>query len=418
MVEDHEKNCQAAHRIERTNSHFRGQGAGHIDEYKLLSVSLSVYVHIPYCVKRCGYCDFNTYTPGELRQGSDSVASVAEGYIDALLDEIAIARERTGERAISTIFFGGGTPTLLPAKQLARVLNRLNERFGLTENCEITTEANPDSVDASSLKELREVGFNRISFGVQSVKPHVLAVLDRTHNSNRVGEVVTDARTAGFDSISVDLIYGTPSESVDDFSESLDFALSLPIDHLSAYALIVEEGTKFGAAVRRGEVVMPDDDESAEKYLLLDRKVSAAGFEWYELSNWSKAGHQCRHNEAYWLSADWWGFGAGAHSHLSGKRWWNIKHPKSYIESIKAGGSPAAASETLSQEDQAIEDLMLRIRMRSGIELNRFEKSQLTVLEDFYQRGLFLPDSWKSGRVVLSLEGRLLADQVVRAVIS
>ena len=346
------------------------------------------------------------------------MAKVSEGYIEGLLGEIELAKARLGNRQISTIFFGGGTPTLLPAEHLGRVLNALEENFGFAKDCEITTEANPDSVDTTSLLRLREVGFNRISFGVQSMKPHVLAVLDRTHNSARVGEVVSAARTVGFDSISIDLIYGTPGESLSDFEETLDYALALPIDHLSAYALIVEQGTKFGASVRRGEIVMPNDDETAEKYLLLDRKMNDAGFQWYELSNWSKPGHECRHNQAYWESVDWWGLGAGAHSHVAGERWWNIKHPKSYIESVTAGKSPAAGNEILSGEDQAVESLMLRIRLRSGIELTKFTSEQRGILSDFYQRGLFAPDKWDEGLVVLSLEGRLLADQVVRDIIS
>lgn len=381
-------------------------------------MSLSFYVHIPYCVRRCGYCDFNTYTPGELQKGSDSVAAVSQGYIESLLGEIAQARQELGEREISTIFFGGGTPTLLPANLLGQVLSALGERFSFAKNCEITTEANPDSVTADSLSQLREVGFNRISFGVQSVKSHVLKVLDRTHDAKRVGEVVAAARTAGFDSVSVDLIYGTPGESNADFEASLDFALSLPINHLSAYALIVEQGTKFGAAVRLGEIVMPDDDETAEKYQLLDQKMGGAGFDWYELSNWSQPGHECRHNQAYWLSRDWWGLGAGAHSHLNGKRWWNLKHPKTYIEAIASSQSPATGAETLTIEEKRIESLMLRIRMREGIDSAEFASNQKSVLDSFRQRGLFDARQWQEGRIVLSLEGRLLADQVVRELVS
>lgn len=369
-------------------------------------------------MKRCGYCDFNTYTPGELKNGVDSVAAVSEGYIDALVTEASIARQRLGKREISTIFFGGGTPTLLPAAHLGRVLTSLGELFGLARDCEITTEANPDSVDAQSLEQLREVGFNRISFGVQSVKPHVLQILDRTHDASRVGDVIHAARAAGFDSISMDLIYGTPGESLADFRESLDYALSLPINHLSAYALIVEQGTKFGAAVKRGQIVMPNDDETAEKYLMLDKKMSAAGFDWYELSNWAKPGHECRHNQAYWLSEDWWGLGAGAHSHVNGERWWNLKHPKSYIDSVSMGNPPESGRETLSSKDQATEDLMLRIRMRTGIELSRFQRDQRAVLDEFHQLDLFLSDEWNAGRAVLSQKGRLLADRVVREVIS
>ena len=369
-------------------------------------------------MRRCGYCDFNTYTPGELQQGSDSVAKVSAGYIEALIGEIEVAQKRLGQREISTIFFGGGTPTLLSANHLGQVLEQLRNRFGFTKDCEITTEANPDSVTAHSLSQLREVGFNRISFGVQSVKSHVLKVLDRTHDSTRVSQVVGDARAAGFESISIDLIYGTPGESIADFDESLSFALSLPIDHLSAYALIVEQGTKFGAAVRRGEVVMPDDDETAEKYQLLDKKLGNAGFDWYELSNWSKTGHECRHNQAYWVSADWWGLGAGAHSHLDGERWWNLKHPKSYIDAINADEQPVTGTEILTPNEKKIEALMLRIRMREGIDYSEFDNSQQALLDSFSQRELFDAQQWQRGRVVLSLKGRLLADQVVRELVS
>lgn len=381
-------------------------------------MSLSVYVHIPYCVKRCGYCDFNTYTPSELKDGSDSVAAVSAGYIDALLAEIALAQERLGKREISTIFFGGGTPTLLPAEHLGQVLVALEKSFGLADKCEITTEANPDSVDADSLAQLRTAGFNRISFGVQSVKSHVLQVLDRTHNSARVEGVVNAAKNSGFQSISLDLIYGTPGESLDDFMESVDFSLSLPIDHLSAYALIVEKGTKFGAAVKRGQIIMPNDDETAEKYVALDARMTAAGFDWYELSNWAKPGHQSRHNQAYWLSADWWGLGAGAHSHINGERWWNIKHPQSYIEAAIKGNTPAAGNEILSEDDKLVESVMLRIRMCEGLPLSSFTQAQKAKLNSFYERELFEAKSWESGQLVLSLKGRLLADQVVRDVLS
>jgi len=381
-------------------------------------VSLSVYVHIPYCVKRCGYCDFNTYTPGELKNGSESVAAVAEGYVDALLAEIRLAHRRLGRREISTIFFGGGTPTLLPAEHLGRVISALEESFGLTSECEITTEANPDSVDADSLVKLRRAGVNRISFGVQSTKAHVLQVLDRTHDASRVGAVVREAKSAGFGSVSMDLIYGTPGESLDDFMESVDFALSLPIDHLSAYALIVEQGTKFGAAVRRGELLMPNDDETAEKYVKLDEKMALAGFDWYELSNWSKPGHECRHNRAYWLSADWWGLGAGAHSHIAGVRWWNFKHPQKYIEKAASESSPSAGNEVLSEDEKSVESLMLQIRMREGITINSFTPEQRSKLEQFNSRNLFESESWSAGRLVLSLEGRLLADQIVRELLS
>lgn len=417
MIYHHQQDCKPAHRIEHTDSRSAWGGAIHSNEYKLPNVSLSFYVHIPYCVKRCGYCDFNTYTPGELKKGSDSVATVAQGYVDALLGEIERAQQRLGEEEISTIFFGGGTPTLLPAEQLGRVIDRIESTFGLAKGCEITTEANPDSVDDAALGKLREVGFNRISFGVQSVKSHVLQVLDRTHDSTRVGAVVTAARKAGFDSLSIDLIYGTPGESLEDFQESVNFALSLPIDHVSAYALIVEQGTKFGAAVRRGEIVMPNDDETAEKYLFLDEYLERAGFTWYELSNWSKPGHECRHNRAYWLSANWWGLGAGAHSHVDGERWWNLKHPATYIDTVNSGNSPTSGHEILELADKKMEELLLRIRMREGMSLDTFSTEQRARLDGFRARELFLAESWEQGQVVLSISGRLLADQIVRELI-
>ena len=380
--------------------------------------TLSAYVHIPFCASRCGYCDFNTYTAAELQRDGTSITAVT--YPDRVIAEVNWLRQSnaTDDRALSTVFFGGGTPTLLPADQLARVLRAIEARFEVTKDCEVTTEANPDSVNNASLTQLREVGFNRISFGVQSIKSHVLQVLDRTHDSARVGEVVHSAKSAGFDSISVDLIYGTPGESITDFAESVDFALSLPIDHISAYALIVEQGTKFGAAVRRGDVVMPNDDETAEKYALIDARMSGAGFPWYELSNWAKPGHECRHNQMYWESGDWWGLGAGAHSHVSGQRWWNQKHPKTYLDALLEGNSPAAGNEFLSEDDKATESVMLRIRMREGVALSAFTNAQRAVLDGFYQRGLFLAEQWRSGRGVLSLEGRLLADQIVREVLS
>ena len=284
---------------------------------------LAFYVHIPYCARRCGYCDFNTYTPSELSISSD-LSGVSRNYIDLVIAEISSARKVSKADVVPTIFFGGGTPTLMEPKDLGRVIAAIKNNFDLAPNAEITTEANPDTVNKYKLAELREVGINRISFGMQSAVPHVLAALDRTHNPANVAQSVKDARAVGFDEVSVDLIYGTPGESMSDWQESIDTALSLPISHISAYALIVEQGTKLGAQVKRGEVVMPDDDETADKYFLADEKFKAAGLDWYELSNWSKPGSESKHNLAYWNGANWWGAGPGAHSHIDGKRWWNV----------------------------------------------------------------------------------------------
>ena len=380
---------------------------------------LSFYIHIPYCIRRCGYCDFNTYTPSELKDGEASVAKVSQGYVDAAIIEInqafAFFDDKNQLRPIETIFFGGGTPTLLPAVDLARILDELREKFGFSENIEITTEANPDSVSAVDLKNLRTAGMNRVSFGMQSAKTHVLATLDRTHNPARVSEVVNEAIEAGFEHVSLDLIYGVPGESIDDWKESVNTALSLPIDHLSAYALIVEEGTKLGAQVRRGDVVMPPDDETADKYLLVDDLATKAGMDWYEVSNWSLTGGEARHNIAYWHSNDWWGIGAGAHSHVQGVRWWNVKHPTTYISKLISGESPMLENETLTKEQKRFEEILLRIRLSSGLPLDFFTQAELAILNSYLAQGHLEEKAWQSGQLKLSISGRLLADQIVRA---
>jgi oxygen-independent coproporphyrinogen-3 oxidase len=380
---------------------------------------LSFYIHIPYCIRRCGYCDFNTYTPSELKDGEASVAKVSQGYVDAAIIEInqafAFFDDKNQLRPIETIFFGGGTPTLLPAVDLARILDELREKFGFSESIEITTEANPDSVSAVDLKNLRTAGMNRVSFGMQSAKTHVLATLDRTHNPARVSEVVNEAIEAGFEHVSLDLIYGVPGESIDDWKESVNTALSLPIDHLSAYALIVEEGTKLGAQVRRGDVVMPPDDETADKYLLVDELAAKAGMDWYEVSNWSLTGGEARHNIAYWHSNDWWGIGAGAHSHVQGVRWWNVKHPTTYISKLISGESPMLENETLTKEQMRFEEILLRIRLSSGLPLDFFTETELVILNSYLAQGHLEEKAWQSGQLKLSISGRLLADQIVRA---
>ena len=380
---------------------------------------LSFYIHIPYCVRRCGYCDFNTYTPSELKEGEASVAKVSQGYVDAAIIEINQAftffNAKNQVRSIETIFFGGGTPTLLPAADLARILDELREKFGFSENIEITTEANPDSVSGVDLKNLRAAGINRISFGMQSAKTHVLATLDRTHNPARVSEVVDEAIQVGFEHVSLDLIYGVPGESIDDWKESVNAALALPIDHLSAYALIVEEGTKLGAQVRRGDVVMPPDDETADKYLLVDELAAKAGMDWYEVSNWSLKGGEARHNIAYWHSNDWWGIGAGAHSHVQGVRWWNVKHPTTYISKLTSGESPVLENEVLTPEQLRFEEILLRIRLSSGLSLDFFTETEVAILNSYLAQGHLNEKAWQTGELKLTITGRLLADQIVRA---
>lgn len=378
---------------------------------------IAFYVHIPYCARRCGYCDFNTYTPSELSISSD-LSGVSRDYIDLLIAEINSARKISKADLVPTIFFGGGTPTLMEPADLGRVVTAIKNNFDLAPNAEITTEANPDTVTPAKLAELREAGINRISFGMQSAVPHVLAALDRTHNPANVARSVNDARAAGFDEVSVDLIYGTPGESMSDWQESIDVALSLPISHISAYALIVEQGTKLGAQVKRGEVVMPDDDETADKYVLADAKFGAAGLNWYELSNWSKAGSESRHNLAYWNGDNWWGAGPGAHSHIDGRRWWNVKHPTAYKEKISSGQSPMHEEEVLNDEQKNSERMMLEIRLAKGIDAKTLDSGELAILESFKNQGHLLADSWAAGRIVLSTSGRLIADRIVREILS
>jgi oxygen-independent coproporphyrinogen-3 oxidase len=377
---------------------------------------LSFYVHIPYCVKRCGYCDFNTYTPAELREGG-TLETVSGDYIDAVLREIDIAHLQAPDVTIPTIFFGGGTPSLLPPRDLGRVITAIKEKWNLEEVAEVTLEANPDSVDASRLAELRAAGFNRISFGMQSAVPHVLKVLDRTHNPENIAKVVQAARGAGFESISLDLIYGTPGESLEDFRTSVSSALALGVDHLSAYALIVETGTKLAAQIKRGDLTMPNDDLMADMYLLVDQLCEESGLSWYELSNWSKPGHESRHNIAYWRNADWWGLGPGAHSHMNGIRWWNLKHPTAYKNALFAGASPMQESEVLTTQQKFDEAIMLSIRMRGGISLSELSQGQREKVAEYRQSGHLDSKQWDMGTLQLTPNGRLIADRIVRELV-
>jgi putative oxygen-independent coproporphyrinogen III oxidase len=372
------------------------------------------YVHVPFCTVRCGYCDFNTYTASEL--GTGPGASRAS-YADAAVEEVRLARRVLGDRdvPVQTVFFGGGTPTLLPPSDLARVVAAIDEEFGLADDAEVTTESNPDSVSVEDLTLLREGGINRISFGMQSAVPHVLAVLDRTHDPRRVPKVVDWARSAGFDQVSLDLIYGTPGETLADWQASLDSALSCTPDHLSAYALIVEEGTALARQIRRGEVPMTDDDDLADKYLAADDALAKAGLGWYEVSNWARDdAARCRHNLLYWTGGDWWGAGPGAHSHVGGVRWWNVKHPTAYAGRIGSGASPAHARELLEPETRRVERVLLEIRLSDGLPLDVLDDTGRSQVPALAARRLVDVPALDRGRVVLTRDGRLLADAVVR----
>jgi oxygen-independent coproporphyrinogen-3 oxidase len=373
-----------------------------------------MYVHVPFCSVRCGYCDFNTYTATEL---GDAPGASRATYAEAAVAELSLARRVLGDREVpvSTVFFGGGTPTLLPPGDLAAVLAAVNGEFGLAADAEVTTESNPDSVTADDLARLREAGFTRISFGMQSAVPHVLATLDRTHDPLRVPAVVEWARAAGFEQVSLDLIYGTPGESLTDWEASLDSALASGPDHVSAYALIVEEGTALARRIKRGELPMPDDDDLADKYLLADERLAGAGLGWYEVSNWARdAASRCRHNVLYWTGADWWGVGPGAHSHVGGVRWWNVKHPAAYAQRLADGLSPAHARELLDDETRRVERVLLEIRLREGLPGNVLDAAGAAAVHGLVARGLLDGGAADAGWVVLTQRGRLLADAVVR----
>ncbi|SCK17625.1 radical SAM family heme chaperone HemW [Streptomyces sp. WMMB 322] len=379
---------------------------------------LGFYLHVPYCATRCGYCDFNTYTAAELRDSGGVLAS-RENYASTLTDEVRLARKVLGDdpRRVGTVFVGGGTPTLLPPEDLGSVLAAVRDEFGLTEDAEVTTEANPESVGPASLERLREAGFNRISFGMQSARAHVLGVLDRSHTPGRPEECVAEARAAGFAHISLDLIYGTPGESDDDWRASLDAALSAGPDHVSAYALIVEDGTRLARRIRRGEVPPTDDDVHADRYLIAEETLSAAGMHWYEVSNWASASGtsaRCRHNELYWTGGDWWGAGPGAHSHVGGVRWWNVKHPAAYARALAEGRSPGAGREVLTPEDRRVERILLELRLAAGCPLSLLAPAGAEAARHAVGDGLLEPGPYEQGRAVLTLRGRLLADAVVR----
>jgi oxygen-independent coproporphyrinogen-3 oxidase len=373
-------------------------------------VDFGVYLHVPFCRVRCGYCDFNTYTAEELR------GERREDYPDAVSREIALAARVLGDRRrpAQTVFFGGGTPTLLPSGALARMLDEVRRTFGIATDAEVTVEANPDTVSVDSLRELADAGVTRVSIGMQSAVPHVLAALDRTHDPANVAHAVAAARSAGL-AVSLDLIYGAPGESLEDWRTSVRTALALEPDHLSAYALIIEDGTQLARRIRRGEVPAPDDDLQADMYELVDDAAASAGFDWYEVSNWARTDTQrSRHNLAYWRGTDWWGFGPGAHSHVAGVRWWNVKHPAAYAQRLAAGVSPAAAREVPDAEARTLERILLQSRIREGLPTDAVPAGRRSAVAGLIADGLVEGPAAVRGRIVLTRRGRLLADAVVR----
>ncbi|NYH54160.1 oxygen-independent coproporphyrinogen-3 oxidase [Nocardiopsis arvandica] len=378
---------------------------------------LGFYVHVPFCVTRCGYCDFNTYTAEELVSRDGTATASRDNYADQAIAEVELAdRVLTGRRPpVSTVFVGGGTPTLLSAEDLGRIVAAVRDRFGLTPDAELTTEANPETVTPDYLERLRRAGFTRISFGMQSARTHVLRVLERGHTPGRPEQCVEWARRAGFEHVNLDLIYGTPGESDDDWRASLEAAVSADPDHVSAYSLIVEEGTRLAARVRRGELTEPDDDAMADRYLMADEVLSSAGFTAYEVSNWARTPEgRSRHNLLYWTGGHWWGVGPGAHGHVGGTRWWNVKHPAAYAARLAAGDSPGLAREVLTGEERRFERVLLELRVEQGCPLDLLEPHGRVAAERAVAEGLLDPDAHEAGRAVLTRRGRLLADAVVR----
>lgn len=364
-----------------------------------------IYIHVPFCATRCGYCDFNTYTPSELGGANP------DGWLAAVRVELELAARQVGPRAVDTVFVGGGTPTMLGGHGLAAVLAAVRDHFQLAPGAEVTTEANPESSSPELFARLRAAGYTRISLGMQSAATHVLKVLDRVHSAGRAPAAALEARAEGFEHVNLDLIYGTPGETDDDLVRSIETALGADVDHVSAYALIVEDGTALARRVRRGELPAPDNDVLADRYELLDAHLSAAGMQWYEVSNWSRPGGECRHNLGYWDGGHWWGAGPGAHSFLGARRWWNIKHPNAYAQALAEPRLPVADSEDIDAAARHMEDVMLRMRLRSGLPRGVLTEPERRRADIALTDGLVVA---AADRLVLTDRGRLLADAVVR----
>lgn len=373
-----------------------------IDFTNLTKKPFSIYLHVPFCKKRCGYCDFNTYTPNEL-DTKDQI----ENWAKAIVKEIELSKSiLKKELEIDTIFFGGGTPSLLSGKEISYLFDSLKNNFDFSKNIEITLEANPDDINDEIIENWIKNQINRISIGMQSSSKKVLQILDRTHDTSNIEKSAKLLKKHGLNNFSFDLIYGTPGESLKDWQESLEFAISLNPVHLSAYSLVIEPGTKMGNDLNANKIQNINDDLAADKYLLADEILEKSGFKWYEISNWSRDNLNSRHNLNYWKNNNWWGFGPGAHSHVEGYRWWNLKLPNQWRERLEKNESPAKAREILTPEQKISEEIMLSLRLNTGLETRKF-KSEL--MDDLINKDLiFLSGS----NFVLTKRGRLLADQV------
>jgi len=367
-----------------------------------------LYVHVPFCITRCGYCDFNTYTPAELGGVNP------DAWMLALRTELELAAELLPVPALSSVFVGGGTPSLLGGQRVAALLDMVRDNFTVATDAEITTEANPESAWPDFFEATRTAGYTRVSLGMQSVSPRVLGVLDRIHTPNRSADSAREALAAGFEHVSLDLIYGTPGETDDDLLRSVDTAIATGVDHVSAYALVVEEGTALARRVRSGELAAPDDDVLAHRYELVDARLSEADMSWYEVSNWSRPGGECRHNLGYWDGGQWWGAGPGAHGYVGTTRWWNAKHPNTYAEILASGDLPVAGCERLDADALHTEEVLLTIRLRQGLPVDRLNAVERERADTAVGDGLL---EARDARLVLTPRGRLLADAVVRSLL-
>ena len=368
-----------------------------------------LYIHVPFCASRCGYCDFNTYTAREAGAGSQ------DSYLQALMAELATATEEYELPAAHTVFFGGGTPSLLGADTLAKILEQVKATMGLAPGAEVTTEANPESTSPEFFDTLRTAGFTRISLGMQSTASHVLQILNRVHSPGRPLAAAREAQAAGFEHVNLDVIYGTPGESDDDLARTLESAVATGIDHVSAYSLIVEEGTALFRRIRHGEMPAPQEETQARRYEQVDAFLQDAGFGWYEVSNWARPGGHCRHNMVYWRDGDWWGAGPGAHGHLGDRRFVNVKLPARYSQQLLEPQSdqlPLALAD-IEQLDPVMrleEKVMLGLRLSEGIDRTGLPAGAQKVIDDKCAVGLLCSDGQ---RVWLAPAGRLLADGII-----
>ena len=373
-----------------------------------MTVPFGLYIHVPFCSSRCGYCDFNTYTPSEL--GGEDLVS---GYLSALEKELEQAAARVN-RPAQTVFIGGGTPSLLGAEGLARILDRVRNTFGLAGGAEVTTESNPESTSPEFFAGLKEAGFTRISLGMQSASPSVLQVLERAHTPGRAFDAAREARAAGFDHVNLDMIYGTPTETDADVERTLEKVLATGVDHVSAYSLIVEDGTRMARKIDKGLLPAPEEDTLARRYNLIAATLEDAGYDWYEVSNWAKPGGECQHNRIYWVDGNWWGAGPGAHSHLGDERFFNVKNPRRYIAELEAGRLPVKDSETLTPAQRHTEKVMLGLRLREGIPQAWLGDAAAHAIAGFIDRGLLERAEDDAGvRIRVTKAGRLLADGII-----